>query len=173
MNDKEADSAKQAIDDLLETLRKAKALYEQQSRMGCLLALNGVIEFLRQTEEVAEEDLHVPLVVLAAALADLDDGTPTPLLTLSRKRGQAPADTATKAYWALAGHAMDSFVRTGLSKRAAATEVARVFQLLGLTTGQGKRVTAATVMNWREKVQTYPNNPDTGAFYREPTKPSP
>mgnify|MGYP001815697403 CR=1 FL=1 len=88
MNDKESDSGKQATDDLLETLRKAKALYEQQSRTGCLLALNGVIEFLRQTEEVAEQDLHVPLVVLAAALADLNDGTPTPLLTLSPYRFQ-------------------------------------------------------------------------------------
>jgi hypothetical protein len=147
--------APEALDRLLEQLHDAQELYlsEEHRRIGVTYALNAAIEFMKSFEEVGSDDLLAPLVSLTAALADLDNGIPTPLLTIvEQKAGRHPERTAQQAIRVYAAIAMDLLMKSGLPVKAAARRVAGRLDRLGVTTSFGRRVTPNTVKNWRDTI---------------------
>ncbi len=142
---------------LLNRLREATAAYETEEspgRIAVIFSLNAVIEFLMTFKEVRRENLAIPLVAISTALSDLDDGIPTPLLDLKRKRGRKPESTGRKFVRRYAALSVDLIMKTDLKLGEAAKRVAVVLNRTGVVHHGGgqKRIDPQTVINWRDAI---------------------
>ncbi len=142
---------------LLNRLREATAAYETEERPGriaVIFSLNAVIEFLMTFEEVKRENLAIPLVAISTALSDLDDGIPTPLLEIKKKRGRKPESTGRAAVRGYAALSVDLLMETDLKLAEAAKRVAVVLNRTGVVHHGGgqKRIDPQTVINWRDAI---------------------
>ena len=114
-----------------------------------VFAMMQVQTLIRLAEELGHGAVLEPARHVVYALAGLSGGATDPILKISRGR-KGPANIKDQAFRAVAAVAMDQLMRSGLSKNAAAAEVAR-----RLTKKAGKKgITAVQVAKWRETATT-------------------
>ena len=152
---------------LIEELDQCAILFWQDvqssGRQGAARAVLSVVKFLglAGVRESVEEGVRsferaAPLVGLVAALADLDEGIATPMLTRA-KAGNAPGTRMLDRFSrAQAASAMECLIRCGLSRRDAAGEVAKGIE--GRSYAQGyDRELWRVVARWRDDVLYVPH----------------
>jgi hypothetical protein len=119
--------------------------------MAPRIALKAVIDFLNKQPCVHSYGAALPLIELAAGLADLSDGITVPALKPAKRnpdnRRKSRADALTMG---LAARAAEELVKGGMSLKEACRAVATALRA-GKVRGW-KKVNAETVKNWRARI---------------------
>jgi hypothetical protein len=163
-------SRSQAFAALLERLRDASERYERNRRDGVTHAVNSVTEFLGTFEEIQREHLAMPLLYLSAALVDLEDGIPTPLLTAKFNRGRKPTTTIRRRAIGYIAATRTLMVRAGYKSNEAEKAISQRLNKIGfknLGHGGEQALTAPkTVETWCNKFMASPAENQAYQAYR-------
>ena len=157
MRPKQGKTRAAAFNHLLTDLREAQRRYvegDDGGREGAAFALCAVVTFLDAFEEPSDEALATPLVTLSTALLDLGDAVVAPMLKPPKRAGSESEPTTRKVLRAMAVFTLNRLRETGLKRDDAAKRVAEVFNGCGVQTlrGRYRKVTATTVINWRDAI---------------------
>lgn len=120
-------------------------------RLGAIVALSAVLEWLNAHPLFIPENSLQPLSNLRDALLDLDQGGNPPMLRAQEGRPQLT--TAQRIMRAVAAFAVDMLMKSGEAEIAACTTVARELDRQGWRRAGNKPVNATTVQNWRKTVR--------------------
>jgi hypothetical protein len=124
---------------------------ELSAVQGCLLA---VLRFLEKQPGLMERGDLSPLLRLNAALSDLTVGIVSDLLKpRKKKRGRPGVGSQRQILQATAARALSELIEAADDQDQAASRIARA--LKGKRRDMGE-VTAATVVNWRERLMQGP-----------------
>lgn len=127
-------------------------------RTGAIAAINAAVEFVQSVDDFRRNGLAGPLIVVSAALRDLDDGAQHPMLVPEPTGGRRPGGRERKALRAVAAATMELAMQNGMTKEAAARLVARHLQKRDVdVSGDRLSLTWGTVKRWRDELQTSPN----------------
>ena len=147
----------QKLDRLDMDLKRGRNIFARSEpgadRIGAFEALGGVNEFLAGITK--DPTLLPPLRKLQRALADLERGKVVPML-MPGKVGHRPPDSHEReVVRSTIAAAMDVMMAIGKSsKKEAAAAIAKELAALGYEDPPGKRITAARVEDWRERMMT-------------------
>lgn len=129
-------------------------------RAGAVGALAAVCAFIDAIPPFKEADLSLPLRALQDALHRLDESSGTPPMLRPTKEKGRPARTLDEGVLALvAAVAMEAAMRAGQPMQQAAGRVADLLHRRGYSAA-GKPITAATVKNWRARLNEGPGRMD-------------
>lgn len=117
------------------------------------LSLWEVIGFLERLPGVEASGHLGSIRALLAAVADLESGTPSPML--KRADGKSPMPTELQLLMAKAAVALDALIRTGTHPDVAARNVGRELKQAGLRLPKQYTASLAdTVKGWRNRLTT-------------------
>lgn len=133
--------------------------------MATEAALQGVIGFLQSFDGLMQESAVIPLMRLAEALRELQEGKKPALLSPRLKGGRPGTDYRQAAVIGFAARAMTELMQSGQTARAASEKVCaaiRAGQVIGW-----KDIKRRTVQDWRARCMEGEPNPLRPAISRE------
>jgi hypothetical protein len=150
------DTLNTALSFFFALLRLARRQFDEKgdaSRAAAFTALGAYWMFVAVFKQPLAESLQVPILRLLDAVAALENGTVSPLVTPIRHRGRT---RSSNAHATLRGHAAGTVKRLvdkGTSRSEAHRRVAKVLANLGVRPERGSgAVTPSTVKNWCNEV---------------------
>jgi hypothetical protein len=138
-------------------------------RDAAITALSAVVEFINSIPRLESQSLALPLVLLASALNDLDQGQRVPMLTPTKGfTNRHPDPGAHKMVRAYAIFAVDELIRFGMSVETACNFVVNCLTRAKMPLG--RNFSWKTIQGWRENASRRSANDqqaDTLAALRE------
>ena len=138
---------------LEQQLTAANILYRTEGdggRAGAIAALNAVSAFLHSIDRFRDSILAQPIVAIATALLDLNNGAQQPLVTPTRFGNRPPDSYSRLGLQAYAAATMEFLMRPGFTRQQAASAVAEELCKSGIKArGNQSEITWRTVANWR------------------------
>lgn len=155
------------LTDTLERLHclLGKSQEPDSARSQTLCALHAVIDFIRHLPGF--EGLDKPLLPLAFALHDAENGKAHPLLVPSPVSHRPPDARSKQLVRTTAAVAMELLMQSGERKNAAAARVSKALRKHGSTGHHGIRPSSSTVASWRERASDPHSNDSMAVHYRE------
>jgi hypothetical protein len=164
-------SRSEAFSKLLDRLREAAARHSEDGRDGAIHAVNSVAAFLLDFQEVNKEGLAIPLLNLAGALNDLDNGIRTPMLSKSTGAGRNKRSTSRRYLIAEIAAVRELMVQKGYRQKEAAKMIAERLNRIGVKNlgfgGLRAPITQTTVQNWCNEFLKSSGNSGPGQSYIE------
>jgi hypothetical protein len=127
--------------------------YDQSSPNGLIApaqCLDALISLLKKRPDILVPEDMAPLMRLQAAIVDLGQGRPSPIFKpVGAKRGSPGKGVTYAALQGFAARALSELIEGDEDANSAAQRVAKA-----LKKGRKdmRKVTAATVINWRERI---------------------
>jgi hypothetical protein len=160
------------VQQLRTALLFALQIYESNpayARVAAIEALNVVHDFIESIDELRCQQLSLPLVKVAAALADLEKGSVHSMLRPKRTQsGRRPPETHNRqSVKGAAAATMAILVDVGFRREEAAKMVVGVLRREGVVLDRGTRhLKWTTVAGWRDRMGNVPENDTAAITYR-------
>jgi len=146
-----------ALQRLRSALVEAWKIFEVRSdsgRAAAIMALNGVVDFVENVDELREQHLAAPLAFLAAALGDLGRGSVPRMLEPRQLRGGRPVETYDRVMVKGAAAATISILMaSGFGRVESAKGVAAVLRREGVMLGGRRELSWRSVASWRDQMK--------------------
>jgi hypothetical protein len=141
---------------LEQALVSANSLFQDEDdggRAGAVAALNAIAKYLNSIDRFRQAILIQPIVAVASALIDLDDGSIHPMMKAEKTKGRRPSSTVRSAMRAHSAGTMHLLMNCGFKRQEAAIAIASYLIKLGVETGGHHHIlTWRTVAGWRDKL---------------------
>lgn len=148
------DTLNKALGFFFDHLRQARAQFEDgHERDAAFTALGAISRFVLLFDAPRSEGLHVPVVQLQSALADLRHNLVSPMLKPVLRSGRSPSGHARAALKGYVAGTVERLLQTGLGQREAHLQVAKLLNSVGARAERRSGdITATTVRHWRQEV---------------------
>jgi hypothetical protein len=152
------DKLNSALSFLFALLRQARRQFDEEGdagRKGAFTALGAYWMFVALFKQPLSESLQVPILRLQDALAGLEEGTASPMITPIRRSGRARSSNAHATLRGQAAGTVKRLVDSGLSRAEARKRVAKTLANLGVRPERGSGgLTPSTVKNWCDEISS-------------------
>jgi hypothetical protein len=148
------DTLNRALGLLFDHLRQARLQFEGgDERHAAFTALGAISRFVVLFNASRSEGLHVPVVQLQSALADLENNLVSPMLKPVLRSGRSPSGHARAALKGYVAGTVERLLQTGLGQREAHLQVAKLLKSVGARAERRSGdITATTVRHWCREV---------------------
>jgi hypothetical protein len=148
------DTLNKALGFFFAHLRQAREQFDDgDERHAAFTALGAISRFVLLVDAPRSEGLHVSVVELQSALADLEHNLVSPMLKPVLRSGRSPAGHARSALKGFIAGTVERLSQIGLGQREAHLQVAKLLKSVGARVERRSGdITATTVRHWCQEV---------------------